>query len=444
MREKLSKQKEKEGFSFWILRLLVSEKKLQEISSLYSGKTKKELREQLGKELLKQLFPVILISIGLLIICIFMFFQEEVIDNQIERPNLGNVIKEELLLEKENDIHTIEIEITSKEYTEEEIEERYIKAKEYLDSVILNQNENFLKITDDLYFPSSIPTTGEEISWSTNSPWLITSDGVVCNETLEMDTFVEIQAKISYGSEYRIYTKGVTVLPKVYTPQEQELRDIKEYLQQVEKQTRTEKMFEVPKQVFGWNITKQEKGGFSIESFLLLLAIVIPILIYSRFFEQLESLQKQRKEQAERSYSEFITKLSLLLAAGISVRQCFFRLAKEYEENYGEEHVLTIELKRLKQELEYGHSESVVYDTFGRRIGILPYQRMASLLTQNVSKGIQGIRVLLLQEAKEVMAEERAKIKIKGEQAGTKLLVPMMVLLVLVFAILLVPAFQTL
>ena len=98
----------------------------------------------------------------------------------------------------------------------------------------------------------------------------------------------------------------------------------------------------------------------------------------------------------------------------------------------------------MKQELEYGHSESVVYDTFGRRIGVLPYQRMASLLTQNVSKGIQGIRVLLLQEAKEVMAEERAKIKIKGEQAGTKLLVPMMVLLVLVFAILLVPAFQTL
>ena len=38
---------------------------------------------------------------------------------------------------------------------------------------------------------------------------------------------------------------------------------------------------------------------------------------------------------------------------------------------------------------------------------------------------------------------QKPKIKIKGEQAGTKLLVPMMVLLVLVFAILLVPAFQS-
>jgi dihydrodipicolinate synthase/N-acetylneuraminate lyase len=47
------------------------------------------------------------------------------------------------------------------------------------------------------------------------------------------------------------------------------------------------------------------------------------------------------------------------------------------------------------------------------------------------------------EEAKEVMAQERAGIKVKGEQAGTKLLFPMMGLLFLVFAILLVPAFLT-
>ena len=72
MKEHLSKQKEKEGFSFWILSLLVSDKRLQEISYLYSGKTKKELREQLGKELLKQLIPVSIVSIGLVILSVCM------------------------------------------------------------------------------------------------------------------------------------------------------------------------------------------------------------------------------------------------------------------------------------------------------------------------------------------------------------------------------------
>ena len=53
------------------------------------------------------------------------------------------------------------------------------------------------------------------------------------------------------------------------------------------------------------------------------------------------------------------------------------------------------------------------------------------------------MRNLLLQEAKEVMAQEKAHIRQKGEQAGTKLLLPMMGMLFLVFAILLVPAFQS-
>ena len=171
--------------------------------------------------------------------------------------------------------------------------------------------------------------------------------------------------------------------------------------------------------------------------------MVVPLLLYSGYFGSLDTRRKERKEQAENCYSEFITKLSLLLAAGNSVRQAFLRLAAEYEKNYGASHVLAAELRVTKQELDNGRSESVVYEDFGRRIGVLAYRRMASLLTQSVSRGVQGMRTLLLQEAKEVMAQEKAHIRQKGEQAGTKLLLPMMGMLFLVFAILLVPAFQS-
>ena len=133
----------------------------------------------------------------------------------------------------------------------------------------------------------------------------------------------------------------------------------------------------------------------------------------------------------------------MLLAAGNSVRQVFIRLAAEYEKNYGVSHVLAAELRVTKQELDNGRSETIVYEDFGRRIGVLAYRRMASLLTQSVSRGVQGMRTLLLQEAKEVMAQEKAHIRQKGEQAGTKLLLPMVGMLFLVFAILLVPAFQS-
>ena len=72
-----------------------------------------------------------------------------------------------------------------------------------------------------------------------------------------------------------------------------------------------------------------------MSGFFLLLAVVIPLLLYSGYFGNLDTKRKKRKEQAEGCYTEFITKLSLMLAAGVSVRQAFIRLAEEYERNHG-------------------------------------------------------------------------------------------------------------
>lgn len=424
------------------LKLLISDKKLQEISNLYFGKTRKELREQLGKELLKKLVPILFLAISFIIIVIYFLFTKQTVSTSIERPTFGEVaIKKEFVLEIEDSDYPIELEIAPEEYLQEEIELLHQKAEAYLDRVILAENKSFSEVSKDLYFPSYIPETGEKIRWHTEVPWIISANGQVTNEDLEKETPLAIKAEIFYGSEYRVYERLITVIPKVYTEQEQKVTQAIQYLQQLEQESRTESYVALPEEVLGWKLVQKEEGGLKKELFLILLAIVLPMLVYFRFFEKLKELQKQRKEQAENNYSEFIMKLSILLATGISIRQSFFRLEKEYAEHYGEAHIVTIQLKVTKQELEHGYSESAVYDAFGKRMGVLVYQRMASLLTQNVSKGIQGIQTLLLQEAKEAMAQERANIKIKGEQAGTKLLLPMMGMLVLVFAILLVPAF---
>ena len=305
------------------------------------------------------------------------------------------------------------------------------------------ENEGFTYVTKDLFFPDAIPSSGRKIYWTTDAPWLITSKGEVLNATGKEAVPVQIKAEISYGSESRVYTEQIMVYPAVYTEEEAILLDIQEELAAREQATRTEKYFVFPEFVQGYRIEPAEAAKVSKSAFLILLAASIPLYLYSNYFGSLDTRRKERKEQAEHSYTEFVTKLSLMLAAGISVRQVFVRLAEEYEKNHGAQHVLAAELKVTKQELDNGRSEMVVYEEFGRRIGVLAYRRMASLLTRNVSKGVQDIRSLLLQEAKEVMAQDRANIRQKGEQAGTKLLLPMMGLLILVFAILLVPAFQS-
>lgn len=427
---------------FRLRKLLVPEGKLREAMELYPGKTREEVREILFREVIKRLRPggiVAIVFLGLALLA-----GGKTGETGFTRPSPGKApISAQVQLELESGWKRMPVEIGALEYEEKRIEELHREAERYLDEVVPGENESFARVTGALFFPTKHPSTGEEIYWTTDAPWLVTSEGEVLNAELKDSTEVQISAEIAYGSERRYYSRVITVYPAVYTGEEEAMRTVQLELSSREEATRTEAQFVLPETILGYRVEQVKQDNFGTAAFLLLLAVAVPLLLYSGYYSSLGTRRKERKEQAENCYTEFITKLSLMLAAGISMRQAFLRLAEEYERNHGLQHVLAAELKVTKQELENGRSETVVYEDFGRRIGVLAYRRMASLLTQNVSRGVQGMRNLLLQEAKEVMAQDRANIRQKGEQAGTKLLLPMMGLLFLVFAILLVPAFQS-
>lgn len=427
----------------WLKALLVPEKKLREVLELYPGKSREEVRALVFHELVRQLIPAVCATVILLFLAM-LFGKKGTGEPGIVRPAPGMATASmQVQVKVEEEIKNIPLEIGPLEYEENRIEELHQEATEYLNGVVPGENKGFERVTEDLFFPEKLPATGGELYWSTDAPWLITAKGEVLNDALEENVTVQISAKIYYGSEYRNFTKLVTVYPAEYTPEEALLGKIQRELVQRERESRKKERFVLPETVLGYEIQQTETTKVNGSDFLILLAVILPVFIYSHYFGKLDTRRKERKEQAEGSYTEFVTKLSLLLAAGSSVRQAFVRLAEEYEKTRGPKFVLTKELKVTKQELDNGSSEPVVYEAFGRRIGGLAYRRMTSLLARNVSKGVQGLGDLLLQEAKEVMAQERANIRQKGEQAGTKLLLPMMGLLILVFAILLVPAFQS-
>ena len=423
--------------------LLIPESRLRSAMELYPGKTREEVREILLREVVGK------VKLGGCLAFVFLVFAFLLgtiknTEEGIQRENPGGTGKTiRVQIEMEDGPQELLMEVGAREYETEKIEELYPAAEKYLEDVMRGENGTLSHVTKALYFPESLPNAGEIVEWTTDAPWLVTYTGEVLNMELSGPEQVLITAKVWYGSEFRCFSRIVIVHPAEFTAEEKEIREIQKELFVLEESSRTEERFVLPETVGGYPVFQTENRSRTGSMFFCFLALVVPILLYYGYFEKLETSKKERKEKAEHCYTEFVTKFSLLLAAGISVRQVVYRLADEYEKNYGMEHVLTEELKVSRQELEYGRSEIVVYETFGRRIGVLAYRRMASLLTQNVSKGVHGMRNLLLQEAKEVMAQEKANIRQKGEQAGTKLLLPMMGLLLLVFAILLVPAFQS-
>ena len=72
------------------------------------------------------------------------------------------------------------------------------------------------------------------------------------------------------------------------------------------------------------------------------------------------------------------------------------------------------------------------------------YIKLLTMLEQNVTKGSRGIAASLEQEERNALEERMNMAKKRGEEAGTKLLGPMGILLIIVMLMIMVPAFMSL
>ena len=66
---------------------------------------------------------------------------------------------------------------------------------------------------------------------------------------------------------------------------------------------------------------------------------------------------------------------------------------------------------------------------------------IGALLSQNLRKGTKGLNDMLRLEAIQSFEERKARARRLGEEAGTKLLLPMFLMLAEVLVIVVVPAF---
>ena len=67
--------------------------------------------------------------------------------------------------------------------------------------------------------------------------------------------------------------------------------------------------------------------------------------------------------------------------------------------------------------------------------------RLSMLLSQNLRKGNAGLTQLLEKEAEEAFEERKRNARKYGEEAATKLLLPMFLMLMIVMVVIMVPAF---
>ena len=127
----------------------------------------------------------------------------------------------------------------------------------------------------------------------------------------------------------------------------------------------------------------------------------------------------------------------------MSLRSALVRMAESYEEALrrgGGKREAMEEIRRTAADLRNGAPETEAIRQFGERAGNARYRTLSQLLLQHLSRGNRELPLLLAEHSREAFEERKKEARIRGEQAGTKLVFPMLLMLGVVIAILMVPA----
>lgn len=216
---------------------------------------------------------------------------------------------------------------------------------------------------------------------------------------------------------------------------ERELKALNEEKQEADK-------YYLPSEVNGIHIQwsyPTDHSGMIILGLSMLSGILLIMLKEQRRIKE----EKERNEQLLRDYPNLVTKLCLLLQAGMTIRRAFEKTAMDYRKHYKKKTAVRYAYEEMLiacYEMESGVSEIQAYEGFGRRCNQVQYRTLATLLTQNLKRGSRKILDLLEQESVSAFEDRKRHARIQGETAATKLLLPMVLMLLVVLVILMVPA----
>lgn len=338
----------------------------------------------------------------------------------------------------------ITLDIQGRKYSKEELQDIIIEGKTYIDLSLLKDNNSVNEIVSNINLVSYIPDTDLYVDWEMEDYDLISSDGKVNNEDLEEAVTTWIIAVILYEDIEVEYKIDLTVCPPIYTKEELAYKQLLEKIEEVDEESSIEDTLVLPSTLNNMEVFWEEQKDSSSLT-LLFMGFVVGIIMFVAYDKDLYDKVEYRNKQMLLDYPEIINKVTLLLGAGMPVKNAWHKIVDDYKgkciEKDIEQRYAYEEMIITSNELYIGISEITAYESFGRRVKLLPYLRFTSLVAQNIKKGSEDLLQLLEIEVAESFEDRKELAKRIGEEAGTKLLFPMMFMLLIVLVIIVVPAF---
>ena len=303
--------------------------------------------------------------------------------------------------------------------------------------------------------PQALQVQPFTLGWESSRYAVLDTDGSIFNTDYRQDQAeeVELTAVLTCG-EYRFQKKMDLVVRAPLRDEQQKLQDaVGTALLEAEKESADREIFKLPDSAEGLALVWREKVE-DASAGVLILGLVICILVWYVTDYRLHEKTRERNRQLAIDYPQLTSKFVLYMGAGMSVRNVFYKCAEEYRlktaagSRKGKGNIgagsgrwLYEEVLLVCNELDSGVPEADAYMHFGRRCRLRQYTKFCTLLVQNLRRGNDTLLQVLREEAETSFEERKNLVRELGEEAGTRLLLPMMIMLGITMLMIIVPAY---
>lgn len=329
----------------------------------------------------------------------------------------------------------IEIAVPQQEISDTEALDIFEKYKKELLEEVLGENESQDKVTKPLNLLNMIGKENIQISWEIENDKIIGYDGSIGEGVEKKGTLARLYATMSLENVSVTQEIVLHVYPSEGT------KAIQEIVQKiVNNYDAYEEKIPLPVKVNGRKITFSEKTE-EYSMVILLIGLAAAIAIFFLKDKDMDKDMEERNTQLVLDYPEVVNKIMILNRAGMSMRKAWERTIESAGGK--KNHYVYREMKMTLLKINGGISEMSAYEQFGKRCGLHCYIRFSNIICQNLRRGSSEMYRALECELRNALQEKKNNALKLGEQVGTKLLAPMVIMLVVGLVLIVAPAFMS-
>ena len=372
-------------------------------------------------------------------------------------------------LEADGTDSAVTLEVPEQKLTAEQFHRCVPEAADLLMERILGENESLTEVRTDLALVKEISEYGITVKWQSDHPEVLNSYGTVqetgaardpgtvqepgaardpgtapeaktsteAGTDMETGTPVLLSAELSNG----IAKETLEIPVVIYPPLETEAERFQKYMEALVLEKPEQASVELPTEFLGKPISyrRADRNGNLLLPFLGILGAAC---LYLREKNEAEAKRKRREDSLLEAYPDLVSGFMILTGAGYPAKAAWNKLTEDMKDSADRRsYPLVREMQVAVNQMETGVPEIRAYASFGRRCGLKCYMKFAALLESSVRTGGKNLRKLLEEEMENALKQRADLARRKGEEASSRLLLPLFGMLSVVMAMTVAPAF---